>query len=118
MKIFILLALVFSLTIKRGYAATALSGKELIEQSEHYEKCSKEYDSKYSLYTGAFIGYVVAIAECGNGIFFDMPQNSQRKQVFAVVVKYLKNNPSEWHKRGQSLVVDALQEAFPLKKQD
>ena len=37
-------------------------------------------------------------------------------QISAIVSKYLKNHPERWNESAAVLVIDALVEAFPLKK--
>lgn len=89
----------------------SMTGKELVEFAESYRKQDEMFFQQ-----GAFVGYITATAEAGQGIFFMIPDNVSRKQLYAVVAKYVEDNPSKWHLKAQDLVVDALIKAFPLKK--
>jgi len=79
------------------------------EKSERGEECSR-------LFLGGYYGYVIGIADAYEGVFFSTPFNSTNKQLFAVVAKYLNENPEKWNEPARDLVINALQKAFPLRK--
>jgi hypothetical protein len=65
---------------------------------------------------GLFSGYVAGVVDVGDGILFCTGPGVTAGQYNAVVAKYIKNNPEKWNKSADSLVVEALKEAFPCKK--
>lgn len=66
--------------------------------------------------SGLFSGYVAGVVDTGYGILFCTPPGVTRGQNSAVVAKYLKNNPEKWNQSADSLVIEAMKEAFPCKK--
>lgn len=47
---------------------------------------------------------------------YNTPERITKGQVIAIVSKYLKNNPEKWTHPADTLVKNALKEAFPLKQ--
>lgn len=66
--------------------------------------------------SGLFRGYVAGVVDLGDELLFCTGPGVTAGQYAAVVAKYLKNNPEKWNKSADSLVVEALREAFPCKK--
>lgn len=65
---------------------------------------------------GLFKGYVGGVVDLGNGVLFCTTTGVTRGQFTAVAAKYLRNNPEKWNKSADSIVVEAMKEAFPCKK--
>lgn len=65
---------------------------------------------------GLFKGYVNGVVDLGDGVLFCTTTGVTRGQFTAVVAKYLKNNPEQWNKSADSIVVYAIEEAFPCKR--
>lgn len=64
---------------------------------------------------GAFLAYVAGVYDTLS-FAFSTPDGVTVGQICAIVSKYLKNHPERWSEAADLLVVDALREAFPLKK--
>jgi hypothetical protein len=108
----VLLVLVFM----QGQAgADSYTGNMLVKQMLEYEKADGNMISNlYSV--GYYAGYISGVSSAQNRILFEFPEGVNMGQICAVVSKYLKNHPEIWNKSAIDLVVDALMEAFPLKK--
>lgn len=65
--------------------------------------------------SGLFKGYIGGVVDLGDGILFCTTKGVTRGQFTAVAAKHLKNNPEKWNKAADTIVVDALKEAFPCK---
>jgi len=100
------------LTINASVAVAAYSdGYEL------YQLLLEDENPNGSAFkSGLFKGYVGGVVDLGNGILFCTTTGVTRGQFTAVVAKYLKNNPEKWNDSADSIVVDAMKEAFPCKK--
>jgi len=87
--------------------ARATSGNELMSWLPDYEKSSGSWGG------GMFMGYVTGVAEVGEAIFYCSPKNATHGQTAAIVAKYLRNNPEKWNLPAGSLIISALQSAYP-----
>lgn len=87
------------------------NGNELQEWLSESEAAN---ESRY--HTGLFRGYVSGVVDTGNDILFCTGSGVTRGQYSAVIAKYIKNNPEKWNKSASSLVIEAMQQAFPCKK--
>ncbi len=65
---------------------------------------------------GLFIGYINGVSEALSGLSVCIPSGSTYDQSYAVVAKYLKDNPEKWHLSPFRLTSFALKEAFPCQK--
>ena len=65
---------------------------------------------------GLFIGYINGVSEALSGLSVCIPSGSTYDQSYAVVAKYLKDNPEKWHLSPFLLTSSALKEAFPCQK--
>ena len=65
--------------------------------------------------SGLFKGYIAGVVDLGDDFLFCTTVGVTRGQYTAVVAKYIKNNPEEWNKAADTIVVDALKEAFPCE---
>jgi hypothetical protein len=65
---------------------------------------------------GLFMGYVVGVADTGDGVLFCPGIGVIVGQLTAVVAKYLENNPEQWDHEAMPLVTRALLQAFPCEK--
>lgn len=63
-----------------------------------------------------FQQYVVGFHDAGDNRLFCTPQSVTVGQLQAVVEKYLRANPEQWHERASVAVTAALASAFPCKK--
>lgn len=111
MKYLVGLFFLFSATSSNAYL---LLGSELANQMKEYDKA--EVSSKDTSYyeVGQYIGFVAGVYDA-----YDLNEiicsgkNVTRGQVYAIVAKYLRNNPERWNEPAFFLVSDALKKAFP-----
>ncbi|WP_417766105.1 Rap1a/Tai family immunity protein [Spongiibacter tropicus] len=106
----VLLVLALTLTTNIAYAAFT-DGNELYQWLLEDEN---ENGSRFK--SGLYSGYVNGVVDLGDDILFCTTTGVTRGQFTAVVAKYLKNNPEKWNQSAHSIVVDAMEEAFPCKK--
>lgn len=84
-------------------AGNYLNGSQLLE----FYSDQANYD------TGVFDGYVTGIVDFNKG--FCVPEEVTSIQLSKVVLKYLTEHPDQLHFSAASLVVPALEEAYPCK---
>jgi hypothetical protein len=111
----VLLLLVFMQGQARA-ATIYYTGNNLVEMMREYDKGLVVDPStrKEDVYT--YVGYIVGVSDALSNLLWDAPKEVNIGQICAIVSKYLKNHPEKWNTPAVQLVVDALQEAFPLKK--
>ena len=61
--------------------------------------------------SGMFESYVLGVFDA-TWTLYNAPLNSSRKQMYAIVGKYLDGHPERWSEPARDLVSAALQEAF------
>ena len=74
------------------------------------------WNNKYFESNSMIRGYFAGVQDSYNGVYFCVESEVKMSQAAEVVVKYMKENPEEWHKPGKILVIDALKKAFPCKR--
>jgi hypothetical protein len=95
--------------------AVFTTGNDLAKEMVEYEK--KENNDLVGIFLGGhYTGYVDGITAVTAGLMWCNPGNVTPGQIFKIVSKYLNNNPENLHFSADSLVVQALKEAFPCKK--
>lgn len=90
-----------------------ISGNELIIDMKEWEKPSG--DSTTQAFALSYLSYTTAIAESlefEGYICHPSPENVTRRQIGAVVAKYLNDHPAEWSEPAYYLVRRALVGAF------
>ena len=97
-----------------GYSGF-VSGHTLVENMREYEKFEKDPSgSTYDNFKmGHYMGYVTGVADVLVNLGTIKVEEVTVGQLCAVVAKYLKANPEQWHQSASYFVVMALQEAFP-----
>lgn len=65
---------------------------------------------------GAFMGFIDGMSYAPGSRFFCEPTGTTYDQLYAVVSKWINNNPEKWHLRANELVMQALGQAFPCEK--
>jgi hypothetical protein len=108
--IFMLLAFTHSQALAGFY-----SGNDLIPLMQENEKTDAhgsgvDWNKAYEYNT-----YVIGVYDATE-YQYTIPASANRRQIVAVVAKYLKNHPEEWGDPAAILVIKALREAFPLQK--
>ena len=94
-----------------------ITGNRLVELMREYDKDEPGISSgEVNLVrVGVFLAYVTGVYDTLS-FAFSTPDGMTVGQICAIVSKYLKNHPERWSESADLLVVDALREAFPLKK--
>jgi hypothetical protein len=127
--ILVLFILLISLIFAQTQSAAAgayyyFSGNELVEAMREYDAVLPGGANYYSTKTGAaitvgeYFGYVLGVCDgTADEQLYEIRADVTKQQILAVVSKYLKNHPEKWSEPAAFLVVEALQEAFPLKSQ-
>ena len=62
-------------------------------------------------------GYVTGVADAFSGIVYCPPEGTSGPQVIAIVKKFIAAHPEKWQLPAPVLIVTALSEVFPCKKQ-
>jgi hypothetical protein len=106
--------LAFSLTQSLASGVYFYSGNELVELMGEYDRAEANASGVSYFKVGNYGGYILGIYD-GTRYTYSMPESATKGQVLAVVTKYLKNHPEKWTEPAAVLVIEALQEAFPLK---
>lgn len=71
----------------------------------------------YSVYgVSAYQNYILGIIDSVDGVLFCLPKNANGRQVFAIIDKYINENPDKWNKSAWDLVYNPLKKTFPCKK--
>lgn len=73
-------------------------------------------DPKEAGAAGYYTGYVDGVVEALWKKSVCLPEGSTHDQAYAVVAKYLKNNPEKWNMTPYLLVSTSLIEAFPCNR--
>lgn len=63
------------------------------------------------------VGYIVGVFDAYRGeYYYDAPGGLTQGQIVDIAKKYLEEHPEKRHKPAIELLLEAFQEAFPLKK--
>ena len=117
---------VFSIVVVLGIAGVASaqtdrhSGLWLKQHVQAYEKFlaggNTTSEPKVAGEAGAFMGFIDGMSYAPGSRFFCEPTGTTYDQLYAVVSKWINNNPEKWHLRANELVMQALGQAFPCEK--
>lgn len=123
MKWILVLSVLMILASTQMAVAFFYSGNDLVNFMRDYEAGmpgGTNYHSRdlsAAMNAATYMGYVLGVCE-GTPYMHNFPDGVASGQILAVVSKYLKNHPEKWDEPAVGLVVEALQEAFPLKRPD
>lgn len=119
MKRFLILFSIIFLFMGSPVYAYFYTGNELASLMKDWERSSDSDAPIPTLTKGIeFQAYVIGIYDLlstGRIICEDVNRVTS-KQIPAIVVKYLNENPEKWTKPAVLLVTEALKKAFPCKK--
>ena len=117
---------VFSIVVALGIVGIASaqtdrhSGLWLKQHAQAYEKFlaggNTTSEPKVAGEAGAFMGFIDGMSYAPGSRFFCEPTGTTYDQLYAVVSKWINNNPEKWHLRANELVMQALGQAFPCEK--
>ena len=96
-------------------SAQAMKGDEFSKLLEAWNRthASKAPTREDELGASAFTGYVRGVEDSMNGVRFCITSNVTSAQQVALIGKYIKAHPEELHNGATTLIVQALQPAFP-----
>jgi nucleoside diphosphate kinase len=112
-KIFIgILVFILSLPASAGF----LDGNDLVSNMREYERAGRSDPNTDYMVATEFRGYVIGVydtLELTNSV---CSRSAAKRQIGAVVTKYLNDNPARWSEPAAMLVADALKSTFPCNK--
>jgi hypothetical protein len=111
----IILFVSFLFPLGHAQGKELLTGKELVQLMQEYEKAERKDRSADCRKAGEFRGYVTGFYDA-TWFFYAAPDNITASRVVAVVAAFLKQNPQKWNRPAWDLVMEALREAFPKAK--
>ena len=95
--------------------ALAMDGNELKGLADNYVR--NKYTNPDDIYNaGKFDGFIGGIIEAYTFTSFCQPNGVTRGQQFAIVTKYLNDNPEKLHLPARDLIIEAINQAFPCPK--
>jgi Rap1a immunity proteins len=110
----LLLVVAFPAFGQKELRGPAMDGETLHKRLTDFEAGSSKRvsgENQFLAFSGT--GYVEGVTDGYNGDLFCVPYGVTTDELLAVVLKYLNDNPTSWHK---SAIVDigvALREAYP-----
>jgi hypothetical protein len=111
---FVLLVLISLSIMPRQSTAAFYSGNDLVADMSEWDKFVAGNDGADLEKAYGYGRYIIGVYDATDS-FYDVPNDLSRRQIVAVVTKYLKNHPEEWSYSAAFLVKKALREAFPKK---
>jgi hypothetical protein len=94
---------------------TWVKGNTLVELKVEYEKYSEDEKGSFSKAL-SYTNYIYGVLDSIEGISVCTPKNTNGGQIFAIVSKYINDNPDKWHYPAWNLVYEPLIKTFPCKK--
>jgi len=94
----------------------AMSGNTLYEYGLEYVKAKNGLKS-VPLKEGMFAGYIAGVNESIGFLgAYCMPKNTDGIAIMDIVFRYVENHPEKRNQVASFLVIDALKEVYPCKK--
>lgn len=99
--------------------AHAMKGEEFARLLDAWTRVNtnKPTGREDELSASAFTGYVRGVEDSMNGVRFCIPPKATSAQQVAFISKYVKGHPEEMHNAATTLIVQALQPAYPCEGQ-
>ena len=96
-------------------AAHAMKGDEFAQLLDAWNRvhATKSASREDELAAATFTGYVRGVEDSMNGVRFCIPAQATSAQQVAFLTKYVKAHPDELHNGATTLIVQALQPAYP-----
>jgi hypothetical protein len=97
--------------------AHAMKGEEFARLLDAWNRvnANKQPSREDELSASAFTGYVRGVEDSMNGVRFCIPPKASSAQQVAFITKYVKAHPEELHNAATTLIVQALQPAYPCE---
>ena len=95
--------------------AQAMKGEEFSQLLDawHRVNVGKSTRREDELAASAFTGYVRGVEDSMNGVRFCITPTATSAEQVAFITKYVKAHPEELHNGATTLIVQALQPAYP-----
>ena len=93
-----------------------LDGNALISNMRDYEKAERSDQSTNFIRASEFQGYILGVFDILMLSGSVCSDDATKRQITAVVVKYLNNNPEKWNQPAGILVSEPLTITFPCSK--
>ena|SRR5271157_2858272 len=90
-------------------------GEQAFAAMDKGEGASTSEVGEAAVFAAIFFGYVEGVTDQGWSPAPCIPEGADRKQIFEVVRKYLKDHPEELDLRATTLIQKAVNEAWPCK---
>jgi len=99
--------------------AHAMKGDEFAQLLDAWTRINTKQSTtrEDELSASAFTGYVRGVEDSMNGVRFCIPPKATSAQQVAFIAKYVKGHPEELHNAATTLIVQALQPAYPCEGQ-
>lgn len=119
-RIIVLIAVALGIAGVASAQTERYSGLWLKQHAQAYDKFvaegNKTSDPKVAGEAGTFMGFIDGMSYAPASEFFCASAGTTYDQLYAVVSKWVNNNPEKWHMRANQLVVQALAQAFPCER--
>lgn len=117
MKKFILLWLVSLIAVSNLQAVWDKGNDLVIKMRENDRAQNGGKNIDYST-ANAYIYYISGVVDTMiDASFICIPEGVNNGQIFAIVTKYIKNNPENWNKSASHLVIQPILDAFPCAQE-
>lgn len=90
--------------------AWSYSGNDIYQWADGFDKKNAGFVG------GLYLGYVTGVVDSFQLQGYCPPEQLTNGQTGSIVLKWLEDNPERWTENGSTLVLEALQKAFPCKK--
>lgn len=104
----------FVLATNQAHAAFR-TVNDLVPWMYEYEKADQYQDGADYCSARVFRAYVQGVFDATEAEY-DAPRGLSSKQMIAAVIRYIKNNPKEWSRPAESIIKEALKDAFPRRR--
>jgi len=110
-----ILALAIGMTI--ATTASAMKGDELAMLADAWNNVNSKnsLDPEDAMKANLFIGYVRGVEDSLQGVRFCITPKAAFSQRAALIIKYIRDNPTEKNNGAPTFIVQALVPAYPCK---
>jgi hypothetical protein len=115
MKNFLQVLMFFVAGLSNSFAFD-MSGYDLFSQLEDYY-IEKGMTDQQLLNAGRAYGYVCAVYDC-NRDELSIPEGTKPTHLIAVVYKFLIDNQNLRYKKANTLVLEAISQAYPIPQEE
>ena len=111
--------LAFTIGMLVASTASAMKGDEFARLMEIWnrENGSDSTTPENALSAGMFVGYLRGVEDSMQGYRFCIPAETQFSRRVILLTKYVREHPDELHNGATTVIVEALQPAFPCPTQ-